>query len=186
MYLCITVYQQRLYLSRLFTDIFVADFENICYALVEVVELTVGEKIKKARLGIPMTQEEVAKCSGISASTIRKYESGRLNPKIETLKKLALAIGINLRDLLPDEFSPDLNHEVDFINWQLGYDERTDEFQKEVNFACEELKRRKEDTLYSRLLAAYNALNAAGQEKAAERVEELTEIPKYQKSPDEK
>lgn len=32
-----------------------------------------------------------------------------------------------------------------------------------------------------RLLLAFNQLNAAGQQKAVERVEELTEIPKYQR-----
>lgn len=32
----------------------------------------------------------------------------------------------------------------------------------------------------ARLLAAYDKLNSAGQQKALERVEELTEIPKYQ------
>lgn len=39
-------------------------------------------------------------------------------------------------------------------------------------------------TNYHALLNAFKNLNTIGQEKAVERVEELTEIPKYQRDPD--
>lgn len=53
---------------------------------------TIGERIREARKARGMTQRELGERSGIAEPTIRKYESGRLNPKIETLQKLAEAL----------------------------------------------------------------------------------------------
>lgn len=57
--------------------------------------MTVGEKIKSARLSAGMTQKELSSKIGIDDGTLRKYESGRLNPKVETLEKIATGIGID-------------------------------------------------------------------------------------------
>ena len=57
--------------------------------------MTIGERIKKIRLEKGMTQKEVAEKCGLFDSTIRKYESGRQNPKIETGEKIASAVGVN-------------------------------------------------------------------------------------------
>lgn len=66
--------------------------------------MTIGERIKKARLEKGMTQKEVAEKCGINDANIRKYESGRQNPKLETIDKIAAAIGVNRSDILYDSY----------------------------------------------------------------------------------
>ena len=48
-----------------------------------------GDKIKLYRENKKMTQNEVADVLDVSPATISKYESGALEPNIESLKKLA-------------------------------------------------------------------------------------------------
>lgn len=62
--------------------------------------MTVGECIRTLRLSKKMTQKQLGELSGIAEPTIRRYESGKLNPKIETVKKIADALGVHVFDLL--------------------------------------------------------------------------------------
>lgn len=66
--------------------------------------MTVGELLKKTRLDAGMTQKELAEKCGMADSAIRKYESGKVVPKIGTLQKLADALGVSLSELYPREF----------------------------------------------------------------------------------
>lgn len=68
--------------------------------------MTVGENIKRIRKEKKLTQKSLGElCQPKSSeSTIRKYELGILNPKIETIQKIANALGVSLNDLLPDSF----------------------------------------------------------------------------------
>ena len=62
-----------------------------------------GEKIKLYRENRKMTQNEVADILGVSSATISKYESGALEPNIESLKRLAELFEISIDELLNDE-----------------------------------------------------------------------------------
>lgn len=62
-----------------------------------------SEKIKKLRIQKGFTQKQLGEKAGISESTIRKYELGQRNPKLETLKKIALALGVSPASLLDDK-----------------------------------------------------------------------------------
>ena len=64
-----------------------------------------GEKIKLYREKKNMTQAEIAEVLGVKAATISKYESGTLEPNIESLKKISELFGISIDDLLKDEES---------------------------------------------------------------------------------
>ena len=55
--------------------------------------MTIGERIRAERRAKGMTQHSLAKACGTYASAIRKYESGKITPKTETLLKIAEAIG---------------------------------------------------------------------------------------------
>lgn len=64
-----------------------------------------GEKIKLYRENKNMTQFEIAELLGVKPATISKYESGTLEPNIESLKKLAKLFDISIDKLLKeDEF----------------------------------------------------------------------------------
>ena len=58
--------------------------------------MTVSEKIKFFRNKFGISQEEFAKLSGISLSTIKKVESNRMNPKPQQLQKFADAFGVSI------------------------------------------------------------------------------------------
>lgn len=62
-----------------------------------------GEKIKIYRENKNMTQNEIAEILGVKPATVSKYESGTLEPNIESLKKLADLFGITIDELLKDE-----------------------------------------------------------------------------------
>lgn len=115
--------------------------------------MTTGQLIKAARKKAGMTQAQLAEKAGVAAITIQQYDLR--NPKLDTLQRIASALGVPVQELISD--------------WEAVDKE---EF-KRVFIYGEGIK--------DRIDAALDRLNDEGQEKAAERVEELTEIPKYQK-----
>lgn len=119
--------------------------------------MTIGEKIKKARTDAKMTQKELAEKCGMADSAIRKYESGKVVPKLDTIAKIARAMGLYAGDL------------VDAGQWgqvQPGED-------SEPASAAE-----------SQLIYHFRTLNDNGQTVEVERVQELTQIPAYQRRAD--
>ena len=60
--------------------------------------------IKKIRKEKGLTQKQLGDLCGIADSNIRKYENGKQFPKMETLQKIANALGVNLLELI-DEFA---------------------------------------------------------------------------------
>lgn len=117
--------------------------------------MTTGELIKAARKKAGLTQAQLAEKLGISYVGVSQWENDLRNPKLDTLQRIASALGVPVQELISD--------------WEAVDKE---EF-KRVFIYGEGIK--------DRIDAALDRLNDEGQEKAAERVEELTEIPKYQK-----
>lgn len=64
--------------------------------------MTVGENIRQIRLSKNLTQKQLGElCKPQMAdSAIRRYESGRANPKIETVKKIADALKVPFEYLM--------------------------------------------------------------------------------------
>ena len=58
-----------------------------------------GKQIKEARVKAKLTQEKLAQKAEISVFTLQKYESDERNPKIESLQKIANALGIPITQL---------------------------------------------------------------------------------------
>lgn len=69
-----------------------------------------GDKIKLYRENKRMTQNEVAGILNVSPATISKYESGALEPNIESLKRLAELFEISIDELLSDEKEFDISN----------------------------------------------------------------------------
>lgn len=119
--------------------------------------MTLAEKIRQVREEKHLTQKAVAASMGISQQAYGQYESGGRLPKPETLGRIAAALGCDVADLdetlaiTPDEILSGL---LDIAN--------------------------RDETNRKRMNAAYSKLNPEGRAKAAERVEELTEIARYQ------
>lgn len=134
--------------------------------------MTTGERIRLARKNAGLTQKQLGEKLSISYQTIAQWENGLRNPKLETLRKIAKELNCPITDLLTEDEIPivrlgySAGHKVGGEEWLeylknfLGYS-FSDAEQEIVNHLTK--------------------LNDEGQRKAVERVEELTEIPKYKK-----
>jgi len=61
----------------------------------------IGENVKKYRNKLGISQDVLSKKSNLAFHTIAKIEAGATpNPTIETVKKIADALGISLDDLM--------------------------------------------------------------------------------------
>lgn len=65
--------------------------------------MTIGEMLKKARIDAGLTQKQLAEKCEMADSAIRKYESGRIVPKIKTITKIASALGMSTSDFISDD-----------------------------------------------------------------------------------
>ena len=65
--------------------------------------MNIGNKIKQYRELNKMTQKDIAEVLGVEPGTISKYESGMIEPNIESIKKLAEIFKITIDELLKDE-----------------------------------------------------------------------------------
>lgn len=129
--------------------------------------MTIGERIYYCRIENKMTQKQLAEKAGMADSAIRKYESGRVTPKFDTLNRIAAALDVPWTTLYPDgETLP-------------GTEKPTPEQ------TAEPLDTPQSRVLSAQLLQDLAALNAKGREEAAKRVHELTFLPEYQKDPAE-
>lgn len=62
--------------------------------------LPIARNIKKYRGKLGISQDKLSKLAGITLHTITKIESGATSdPRIETVKKIADALGVSLDDL---------------------------------------------------------------------------------------
>ncbi len=132
--------------------------------------MTTGQLIKAARKEAGITQAELAKKLDIPYQSVSQWERDTRKPKMDTLMKIADALGCDFSFLLPDEFV-----DVYFMGATRSYDEIRRNRVDEDN--VEELS---EGLL--KIFDAYEKLNGEGQQKAVERVEELAEIPRYRRA----
>ena len=64
--------------------------------------MSIGNKIKQYREERKMTQRDISEILNVEPGTISKYESGMLEPNIESIKKLAELFEISIDELLAD------------------------------------------------------------------------------------
>jgi transcriptional regulator with XRE-family HTH domain len=61
----------------------------------------IGENIRKYRLQKDISQDRLSKLADVAFHTIVKIESGETpNPTIETVRKIADALGVSIDDLM--------------------------------------------------------------------------------------
>jgi transcriptional regulator with XRE-family HTH domain len=62
-----------------------------------------GQRLHELRVAAGLTQQEAAQVVGMSERQIRRLEHGLPNVMFGTLLALAMAYGVGVRDLFPDE-----------------------------------------------------------------------------------
>lgn len=127
--------------------------------------MTIGEKIRQLRTEKGMTQKELGSKCGLADSAIRRYELGGANPKIDTITKIANALGVNIFDLA--EIPCTVPAEKDYI-----------QFVKTEHAICPP-ETNNTGMLNTQIMQDFHKLNTLGQQEAVKRVQELTEIPRY-------
>lgn len=60
---------------------------------------TLGRNIKYYRAKLGLTQEDLARLSGVYRSHLAGIESGNLNPAVKTIEKIARALNVSVADL---------------------------------------------------------------------------------------
>ena len=62
---------------------------------------TIAKNIKKYRDKLGISQDKLSKLAGVTLHTIAKIETGSTpDPRIETLRKIADALGVGVDDLI--------------------------------------------------------------------------------------
>ena len=115
-----------------------------------------NERLRTIRKENGLTQAELAEKAGIAVNSVRLYESGKVIPKLDTIARIARAMGLTASD---------------FVGGQWG------KFQG--GFCSEEEVQ--QDDREARLIYYFQNLNEDGQATALERLEELTQLTKYQR-----
>lgn len=105
-----------------------------------------GRRIKMARERQNMTQKELAEKMGTTSQNISQYERNIINPKPETIKKFADALGVDARWLEVGEYEDN----------SLSGEEQ-------------------------QLLRYFRIMSPEGQRVALERMDELSQHPRYKK-----
>lgn len=147
---------------------------------------SVGEEIKHQRKKQRLTQKELAEKANIAEITLRKYEAEAITISYNTLIKLAKALNLEDYYFLGFRTKAQLKHEEELREAvaakdisHLAYLEKitidaATKYMDELSLAIAK------DTFVEN----YNKLNDLGKAEAQKRVQELTEIPKYQKDND--
>ncbi len=141
--------------------------------------MTVGERIKAAREKANLTQAQLAEKCGVATITIQQYERDKREPDIDRLLNLSKQLNVSIEYLLG------VIDENGFLTPEGFGDSEDYEFVKVLGLDDPRNRRKikRANSPKTLVMAAMDRLNPAGQQKAVERVEELTEIPKYKKEP---
>lgn len=66
----------------------------------QILSKTVGENIVRLRMSKNLRQIDLATLLNIEDSSLRRIESGRTNPTLKTLCKIAKALDVKVQELL--------------------------------------------------------------------------------------
>lgn len=97
----------------------------------------IGEQIRQHRKIKGLTQEELAKKSGLSTMSIRRYESGERIAPQSTLIKIAKALGVHLRDLADTSIWEEFDKQHPDIGENVARFEAVTAYLKEMGFSVD-------------------------------------------------
>ncbi len=130
--------------------------------------MTVGEKIRAARKAAGLTQKELAEKMKISYQNLAQWETGKRNPKLENIAKIADALDMSVDDILGNTY----------------YSRTRSRYNPDIFAGTGKLSDYVSDQLQQRLLDHFHQLNPQGQELAVEQVELVAKVPEYRADQD--
>ena len=135
-----------------------------------------GEKLKKARLALNLSQIELAEKVGITERSIYSYEQTGTFPRTAVLKRLADALNVTVAYLMNDDETDkarNINEEMFFANARNQYGHKgAQEAQAVLDkasalFAGGELDEKAKDIFFQSLMEVYLESKAEAKEKYA-------------------
>lgn len=63
--------------------------------------IALGNRLRAARIDADLTQDELAELAGVHRTTVQDTEGGKTDPKFSLLLRLARALRLPARDLMP-------------------------------------------------------------------------------------
>lgn len=137
--------------------------------------MSIGETIKNIRIQKKMTQKDLGeKIGGVPQQQVGRWENGKVTPKLDTIQKIAIALNVDINDLLESTMFDQSPAYRAFKNGNYSDSELAREFMngrltEGIDWEPVDIE----------LIKIFKTLNRTGQAIAIERVEELTEIPRY-------
>lgn len=125
--------------------------------------MSTGERIKAARNKAGLKQSELAEKLGVAVITIGQYERGKRQPRLEQLRRIAIALGTTVSELVEPGYWSNLSPEE--LKESGGWDSAT---------AIKATPASARD----RVDSAMEKLSPEGQVKVADYAEDI--LPRYQ------
>ena len=155
--------------------------------------MSIGQRIKERRLELGLTQKQLGELCGMADSAVRKYESGKITPKHETLCRIASALNASEWDFYDSEyvdFEVDektarylaVNKNNDFVvtsnDESLYYADNPQVMADLANIVAGTID---ENEILSRAMNILRELNFFGQIKAIEAIKQILENDQFKK-----
>ena len=156
--------------------------------------MTFGEQLKQARKAANLTQSELAQIVESTKAAISRYEKNQRIPRSDIFLRLCFALNLDSDQVLslaglagftPPQVASSVDSLVEWLDIKdkkMVTEMKASRAQLEVIDAFVALQ--VENHVAETLVSSFFSLNSKGQSVAAERVEELTKIPDYQRTED--
>lgn len=66
------------------------------------IQAAFGDHLRRIRGGVGISQEKLAEIAGLHRTYVSSVERGERNVSLETIERLAIALGCTLASLMPD------------------------------------------------------------------------------------
>ncbi len=80
--------------------------------------MSIGKRIKEARINAGLTQKELAEKAGTATGTIQQYELGKRQPRLVQLEKIAYALETTVSELVDSNYWHTLSEEEARESWE--------------------------------------------------------------------
>lgn len=138
--------------------------------------MDIGSRIKEIRSASGLTQSQLAELSGVAVISIRQYESGKRQPRVDQLRAIASALGVTVDYLLdikparavdPDETTEEREKRLGLPKGALSNMQKVEDVEAQNKADMDK---------------AMDALNIAGQREAVKRVREMASTEEYKRT----
>ena len=161
--------------------------------------MTIGERLRALRKEAGLTQKELGKKLGVTASMIGQYETNLRKPKFETLKKFASVLNVSLSEFLDlSNISPSLNSALPFIETLESIQNKPADSSGTIHLSTDERNQMKElsklitqlpdelenSSFFQKMVeeayfSLFEELNFQGKCIAVEMIDDLSKNPDY-------